>query len=161
MTKDSLGWTTPAANRGYVTYGREKVTNMADKSDVEALRAAVPDLKESLEIGKEGEEGCPNQWPKKGDWEDAEAFKETMVAFFDTCKGLHAQVMRAMALGLGIEEGWFDGFVDKGDNTLRLLHYPAVKGEVFRKNKLQVRAGEHTDYGECTAMCTPEFVPVL
>jgi isopenicillin N synthase-like dioxygenase len=117
-------------------------------------------LKESLEIGKEGQEGCPNQWPMKVDWEDAEPFKETMVGFFDTCKGLHAQVMRAIALGLGIEEGWFDGFVDNGNNNLRLLHYPAVKGEVFRRNKLQVRAGEHTDYGECVATSKPEPVPV-
>jgi isopenicillin N synthase-like dioxygenase len=116
-----------------------------DKNDVEALRAAVPDLKESLEIGREGEEGCPNMWPS-GD-AAAEEFQKVMVGFFDECKSLHREVMRALALGLGIEEGWFDGFTDRGDNTLRLLHYPSVSKDTFRSNEAQVRAGSHTDYG--------------
>ena len=57
--------------------------------------------------------------------------------------------MRAIAVGLGIEEGWFDGFTDVGDNTLRLLHYPGVSKSVFRRKDglEQVRAGEHSDYG--------------
>ena len=42
-----------------------------------------------------------------------------MLEFFDVCKELHVNVMRAIAVGLGIEEGWFDGYCDKGDNTLR------------------------------------------
>lgn len=148
-TKDSISWTTAEVNRGYLSCGREKATNFVSDSDVEALRAAAPDLKESLEIGREGPDQRLNQWPKIGDWERAHAFKDTMVEFFNTCNELHMQVMRAIALGLHIEESWFDGFISRGDNVLRLLHYPSVKVEVFRKNKLQVRAGEHTDFGEC------------
>jgi isopenicillin N synthase-like dioxygenase len=116
-----------------------------DKNDIEALRAAVPDLKESLEIGRDDEEGMPNMWPANDD--EAKEFKKVMLGFFEECTGLHKEVMRALALGLGIEESWFDGFTDQGDNTLRLLHYPSVSKEVFRKNELQVRAGSHTDYG--------------
>jgi isopenicillin N synthase-like dioxygenase len=116
-----------------------------DKNDIEALRAAAPDLKESMEIGREDEEGRPNMWPDKD--EEAKEFKRVMLAFFAECKELHREVMRALALGFGIEESWFDGFNDQGDNTLRLLHYPSVSKEVFRKNELQVRAGSHTDYG--------------
>lgn len=125
------------------------MTQLADKGDVEALRAAVPDLKESMEIGKEGEEGKPNMWPKED-----EAFKETMIGFFEECKELHVNVMRAVAVGLGLEEDWFDGFTDGGDNTLRLLHYPEVKKSVFRREDgvEQVRAGEHTDYGSITLL---------
>jgi isopenicillin N synthase-like dioxygenase len=119
---------------------------LVDKDDVEALRAAVPDLKESLEIGRDDEEGMPNMWPDD-DSEGAKEFKKVMLAFFDECKELHKEVMRALALGLGIEESWFDKFTDRGDNTLRLLHYPSVSKEVFKKNELQVRAGSHTDYG--------------
>jgi len=110
----------------------------------------VPDLKESLEIGREGEEGLPNMWPSCFD-DEGQVFKDVMLEFFDCCKDLHMQVMRAVAMGLGIEEAWFDGFTDGGDNTLRLLHYPEVKREVFRRKDglEQVRAGEHTDYGAC------------
>lgn len=70
-----------------------------------------------------------------------------MLEFFSQCKELHVQVMRAIAVGLGIDEDWFDSFCDQGDNTLRLLHYPEVNSTVFKANKNQVRAGAHTDYG--------------
>jgi isopenicillin N synthase-like dioxygenase len=147
--KDTLGWTSAQANRGYVAHGREKVS-MADVEDVAALREANPDLKESLEIGREGEDGHPNQWPPVDDSDEQwpVEFRETMQKFFETCKEMHVEVMRSIAVGLGIQESFFDDFTDKGDNTLRLLHYPTVKREVFKKNVGQVRAGEHTDYGE-------------
>lgn len=86
-------------------------------------------------------------WPPQDD-KAGKIFKETSLSFFEECKVLHMQVMRAIAVGLGIEEGWFDEYTDRGDNTLRLLHYPPVRKDVFVKNKLQVRAGEHTDYGK-------------
>jgi isopenicillin N synthase-like dioxygenase len=123
---------------------------LENKEDVEKLRAQAPDLKESFEIGREGAPGFPNNWPS-GD-EAAKDFKETMLSFHDSCKELHIEVMRAIAVGMGLEEGYFDGYTDGGDNTLRLLHYPEVKKDVFRKNKLQVRAGEHTDYGSITLL---------
>lgn len=150
VEKERLGWTTPRANRGYVSHGREKVSALVSKEEVAKLKAQVPDLKESFEIGREGEEGLPNNWPS-GD-ADAEDFKKVMVAFHDTCKALHVEVMRAIAVGMGLDAGYFDGFTDVGDNTLRLLHYPEVSKEVFKKNAMQVRAGEHTDYGSVTLL---------
>lgn len=153
--KDKLAWYSAAANRGYTAQGREKVTDLTDASDIAALREVVPDLKESMEIGREGEEGAPNMWPPvDGGDEEAKVFREVMTGFFETCKELHVQVMRAIALGMGIEESWFDGFTDVGDNTLRLLHYPGVEKKVFRRadGQLQVRAGEHSDYGSITLL---------
>jgi isopenicillin N synthase-like dioxygenase len=128
----------------------EKVTDLEDHDAVAALRAQVPDLKESLEIGREGEKGLPNMWPPTEGDEEAKVFKDIMVEFHDTCKNLHVQIMRAIALGMGIEESWFDSYTDVGDNTLRLLHYPGVPKSVFKRNdgQMQVRAGEHSDYGE-------------
>lgn len=147
--KDALSWYSPEANRGYSAQGREKVTDLEEQGDVGKLREAVPDLKESLEIGKEGEPGMPNMWPPTEGDEEAKVFKDVMLKFHDTCKALHMQLMRAIALGMGIDEAWFDGFTDGGDNTLRLLHYPGVPKSVFKRadGQLQVRAGEHSDYG--------------
>lgn len=146
--KDALAWTTPEANRGYSQPGREKTTDLTSADEIEAKRAEEgADLKESFEIGLEGAEDYENQWPSQEE-EEGRAFKQQMLGFFEQCKELHCQVMRAIAVGLGIEEGWFDGFVGKGDNTLRLLHYPEVRSEAFRENKSTVRAGAHTDYGE-------------
>jgi isopenicillin N synthase-like dioxygenase len=150
--KDKLEWYSPAANRGYSGHGKEKVSlaEMADK--VQELREQVPDLKESIEIGRDDEEEYPNMWPPANygpeGW--SESFKTDAKEFFDTCKRFHMEIMRAIAVGLGIDEGWFDGFTDQGDNTLRLLHYPGVKREVFERNDMQVRAGVHSDYGMYT-----------
>jgi isopenicillin N synthase-like dioxygenase len=147
--KDALAWYSAEANRGYTAHGREKVTQLQEKGDVEALRAAAPDLKESLEIGRDDEPGCPNLW---ADDEAGKIFKETTLAFFEICKSLHMQLMRAIAVGLQIDPLWFDQYTDRGDNTLRLLHYPPVAKEVFDCNKLQVRAGAHSDYGSATLL---------
>ncbi|OIW33306.1 thymine dioxygenase [Coniochaeta ligniaria NRRL 30616] len=148
--KMAIAWTTPEANRGYSAPGREKVSQLADPTEVEALRSSVPDIKESLEIGREGEPGHPNHWPKEKD--AMVGFKDTMLDFFEQCRALHVEVMRAIAVGMGLDAGFFDGFLDVGDNTLRLLHYPAVNKEVFKINPGQVRAGEHSDYGSMTLL---------
>lgn len=60
--------------------------------------------------------------------------------------------MSAIGMGMGLDETYFDDFVRVGDNTLRLLHYPPVKRQVFEKNKDQVRAGAHSDYGSITLL---------
>ncbi|KAI2642827.1 thymine dioxygenase [Xylaria nigripes] len=149
-TKTSYCWTTPEANRGYSAPGREKTTTLLDQTDVQKLRDAVPDLKESLEIGRDDDKDHPNHWPS----EEGEliGFRKTMLKFFDQCKYLHTEVMRAIAVGLEIDEHWFDSYTDVGDNTLRLLHYPEVKRDVFTRNPGQVRAGAHSDYGSITLL---------
>ncbi|PYH82616.1 oxidoreductase [Aspergillus uvarum CBS 121591] len=157
--KDSLCWTTPQANRGYVKTGQEKLRTVEedddDDDDVGTAAAAesrsIPDLKETMEIGREGVAGLPNRWPEHLDAAGQE-FKAVMLSFFERCKALHTAVMRAIALGMHLPEHYFDSFVDAGDNNLRLLHYPAVDKHIFRDNPLQVRAGEHSDYGSITLL---------
>ncbi|OAK95623.1 Clavaminate synthase-like protein [Phaeosphaeriaceae sp. SRC1lsM3a] len=150
--KDALAWYSAAANRGYVAQGREKLVVLEETGTEAEMRKIVPDLKESLEIGRDDQPETPNMWPSGDD--EAGVFKEEMKEFFETCKGLHMQVMRAIALGMGIDEAWFDEFTDGGDNTLRLLHYPGVEKKIFKREdgQLQVRAGEHSDYGSITLL---------
>lgn len=125
------------------------MTDLTTAAEIESVRAQEgADLKESIEIGKENEPGFPNHWPANSD-----DFKQQMNEFFDLCKDLHINIMRSIAVGLGIDEYWFDAYCDGGDNTLRLLHYPEVQAEVFKKNNgSQVRAGAHTDYGSITLL---------
>ena len=104
-----------------------------------------------MEIGREGVPGQPNQWPDKIDEEGVE-FTSAMKFFHLLLKDLHVEIMRAIALGMALDEHFFDPFTDGGDNTLRLLHYPAVLKSVFRDNPDQVRAGEHSDYGSITLL---------
>ncbi|KJZ72148.1 hypothetical protein HIM_08413 [Hirsutella minnesotensis 3608] len=148
--KQRLGWTTPQANRGYSSPGREKVTQLQDAAEVERVRSQAPDLKESFEIGRESDPAHRNHWP--ADEGGLRGFRSDMNAFFDSCQALHRDLMRAIALGMGIDEDYFAPYVSAADNTLRLLHYPEVKADVFRVNPGQVRAGEHSDYGSVTLL---------
>jgi isopenicillin N synthase-like dioxygenase len=146
-TKMKVVWTTPEANRGYSAPGREKVTQLMDTAEVEKVRAALPDIKESLEIGRENEAGHPNQWLEESG--NMVGFRKDMLGFFEQCRQLHVEVMKAIAVGMGLDDSFFDGFVDVGDNTLRLLHYPAVQSNVFKMNPGTVRAGEHSVSDSC------------
>ena len=131
--------------------GREKVSQGATKEDVAKDRqGAGEDLKESFEIGREGEEGCPNRWPDEREREGAE-FKLTMGGFFERCKVVHAVLMKGIAIAMGLEADFFEDYVKVGDNTLRLLHYPAVPPGGFEGGK-RVRAGAHSDYGDITLL---------
>lgn len=148
--KDSLCWTTPQANRGYIATGQEKLSR-PDETDGIAVRSCNPDLKETIEIGREGVPNQPNRWPDSLD-HDGKAFKRTMLSFFEQCKQLHQQIMQAIAMGMDLPEHFFDRYIDAGDNNLRLLHYPPVPKNIFRKQPDQVRAGEHSDYGTITLL---------
>lgn len=106
-------------------------------------------MKESFEIGRDDEAGRPNHWPTEP---SLAAFRPTMTAFIAQCNALQREVMRAIAVGMGLGAGFFDGYISTGDNTMRLLHYPAVSAEVFAVNLGQVRAGEHSDYGSVTLL---------
>lgn len=149
--KNQLAWTTPQANRGYAAPGREKTSLASDADKVESMIKESPDLKETFEIGREGVEGLPNNWPEQMDADGAE-FTKVMKEFFLTCKDLHMKVMRSIALGMGIEESFFDQYTDGGDNNLRLLHYPKQHKSVFKAGENVVRTGRHTDYGSITLL---------
>lgn len=139
--KMSLAWTSPEANRGYSAPGREKVSQLKDISDVEKVRNLTPDMKESFEIGREGVSMYPNRWPEESSVRD---FKPEMLSFFNRCKALHLEVMRAVGVGMGLDNEFFDQYLNAGDNTLRLLHYPSVSAEVWKDHPDSVRAGAHS-----------------
>ena len=58
--------------------------------------------------------------------------------------------MAAMAVGLGLDAGWFEPFIDRHTSALRALHYPDLAGQ--RVEPGQLRAGAHTDYGTLTLL---------
>jgi isopenicillin N synthase-like dioxygenase len=62
---------------------------------------------------------------------------------------LVGDVMRVVALGLGIDEHFFDNKIDKHITAMRLNFYPEVKEP---PKPGQLRGGEHTDYGLLTIL---------
>ncbi|KAF8325168.1 Clavaminate synthase-like protein [Cantharellus anzutake] len=144
--KDELAWKDPRANRGYVKQGRERVTDSTDPEVIKKLRETSPDVKESMEIGLETDPAWKNHWPSTGVAPD---FRSTMLKFYDTCHTLHLDVLRSIAMGLGLNERFFDPLADQKCHTLRLLNYPPVSRKLLEKEG-QARAGAHSDYGSIT-----------
>jgi len=146
--KESLKWEDPRSNRGYVKIGRERVTQATDAAEIAALREKAPDFKETMEIGRDWDSVWKNQWPQEA---DAPGFKGTILDFFQRCHELHVHVMRSIALGLELEERFFDDKIQEQSHNLRLLSYPPIKRALL-DNEGQARAGAHSDYGTLTLL---------
>lgn len=81
-----------------------------------------PDYKETMEIGKDYREGeydskFANRWPDAAFPE----FKTVSNEFFEKCHLLHLEIMRALALAMGLGEAFFDDKVDQKAHNLRLF----------------------------------------
>lgn len=143
----------PRANRGYVATGRERVTNVTDDSEIAKLRQAAPDVKESLEIGREVDPEFTNFWPTEAELPE---FRATMLKLREALDALHIEVLRAIAIGLDLNSAFFDEKCNQEWHTLRLLHYPPTpvsKAEIVDTDTRDTnRAGAHTDYGSLTLL---------
>ncbi|KAH9045327.1 Clavaminate synthase-like protein [Lactarius pseudohatsudake] len=146
--KDKLAWEDPRSNRGYVKIGRERVTQSSDAAEIAELRKKAPDSKETMEIGYDWDETWKNQWPQEG---DVPGFKQTTLSFFQTCHELHTIVMRSIAVGLDLDEMYFEDKINEQQHNLRLLSYPSIKSSLLLKEG-QARAGAHSDYGTLTLL---------
>lgn len=63
---------------------------------------------------------------------------------------LKHQVLRALAVGLGLDKMYFSRRHMSGNDSLRLLHYPSVQAAEGEEPKL--RCKEHSDYGSITLL---------
>ena len=128
--------------------------------DQEALAASKgevtpPDLKESFNGGplnipnnikdNAAYEFCyqPTLWPK------IEGFREIWERYYAEMERLAKRIMAAFAEALGLENSYFDRFINNPISALRALHYPETNDFIIDK---QQRAGAHTDYGSLTIL---------
>jgi isopenicillin N synthase-like dioxygenase len=116
-----------------------------------------PDLKETFSVGpfEPPPPGLrdpaaafvysPNRWPAR-----PATMEPSFRAYYEAMAGLVSRVMSAMAVGLGLDAGWFEPFIDRHTSALRALHYPDLAGQHVEPG--QLRAGAHTDYGTLTLL---------
>jgi isopenicillin N synthase-like dioxygenase len=115
-----------------------------------AKDSRYPDLKEFWHIGREiprdspsADAMPPNLWPA-----EVAGFREHGYALYGALDRLGTQVLRALALHIGLPEHWFDDKVDHGNSILRPIHYPPIEsGDVPN-----VRAGAHEDINFITLL---------
>lgn len=125
----------PEKQQGYVEVDREKFDPTNFKHE---LREAY-DIKRS-----------------DGEFPDGEvpALRRDADAFINTCKALSLRILKAMALGIDLDESFFvdthqEICSDNNASCMRLLHYPPVPEDVPAE---AIRCGAHTDYGTITLL---------
>jgi len=125
--------------RGYTPFGVET-----------AKGAKYSDLKEFWHIGREIPDNskyrdvmAPNLWP-----EEVEGFHEKGYALYNALDELGSQVLRALALHIGLPENYFADKTDFGNSILRPIHYPPITADDIPN----VRAGAHEDINLITLL---------
>jgi isopenicillin N synthase-like dioxygenase len=89
----------------------------------------------------------PNAWP-----DDLPDFKPVMNGYYDSMVILGRRLLRAFAIGLNIQENYFDSHFQKPIAQIRLLRYPPALANQAPPNG----AGEHTDFGWLTMILQDE-----
>ncbi|CAG8491956.1 15707_t:CDS:2 [Funneliformis caledonium] len=82
-----------------------------------------------------------NQWP-----ENPGEFRSVFNEYINLMLRLGAHVMSAIALGLGLEEDFFEKFINESFWVMRVIGYPDLRS-VKDKSRVNFSCGEHTDYG--------------
>lgn len=128
-----------AGQRGYTSFGREH-----------AKQSNVGDLKEFFQIGQE----VPADDPLKAEYPDnvhvAEipAFTQTGLELYRAFEDSGSNLLRAIALYLGLAEHYFDDPINHGNSILRSIHYPPITEEP----KSAIRAEQHEDINLITLL---------
>jgi len=127
-TKDQTKPREKGSTRGYEGVG------------IQALDAGRPgDLKEIFQCGAEPATVRSNAWPG-----GMPEFRATLLGFLEAANVRCNELMKAIAVALGLPANFFEPYHDHNDSTLRLLHYPPLTGALAGG---QLRAGAHTDFG--------------
>jgi isopenicillin N synthase-like dioxygenase len=135
-------------SRGYNWVGDRSIAysmGQVAPPDIQEAYAIGPDNVADLASGLDDTSAkmyAPNLWPERpGD------FKPVMLAYHSAMTNLAAQVLRAMAMPLGMSDNYFDDKFDRQASVVRVIRYPAVTQAPLSG---QLRAGTHTDYGTIT-----------
>ncbi|GAP89530.1 putative thymine dioxygenase [Rosellinia necatrix] len=146
----------PSVHRGYSWPGLEKVSQTIYAEGEEYKLAEdrkVSDVKESYEIGSENFVQQPNVWLPD---DVLPGFREFTTTFYWRCFDAAKELLRALALGVGLDdEDFFLRFHSGVNNQLRLLHYPPAETERLANNEIS-RMPAHSDWGTITMLFQDE-----
>lgn len=128
-----------AGQRGYTSFGREH----AKGSD-------APDLKEFWQIGQkvEGEELSKADYPDNISVNELPEFHEVGFSLYKSFESSGKNLLRAIAIHLGIGEFYFDQHIRNGNSILRAIHYPPI----VQEPKSAIRAEAHEDINLITLL---------
>lgn len=128
-----------AGQRGYTSFGKEH----AKGSD-------APDLKEFFQYGQTVPENHPlkPEYPDNVSVPEVSGFNETLFKAYRAFEKSGKSLLQAIALYLGLNENYFDDFVEEGNSIVRAIHYPPITVEP----KSAIRAEQHEDINLITLL---------
>tara|TARA_R110002050_G_scaffold80768_1_gene172698 strand:- start:829 stop:1782 length:954 start_codon:yes stop_codon:yes gene_type:complete len=128
-----------AGQRGYTSFGKEHAKGMT-----------AGDLKEFWHFGQfvDDDEIRRAQYPENMEVAEVEGYLETGKLMYQTLENTGIEILRAIALYLGLDENYFDLMVHNGNSILRPIHYPPVTSLATDA----VRAGAHEDINLITLL---------
>jgi isopenicillin N synthase-like dioxygenase len=99
-------------------------------------------------MGSEQNSEQPNVWIPDA---ALPGFREFMQQFYWDCFAVGGNILRAIALGLDLEEDHLLKIHSGHNNQLRLLHYPSIPAEAVESDKM-ARMPAHTDWSSITML---------
>jgi len=128
-----------AGQRGYTSFGKEH-----------AKQSKVGDLKEFFQIGQTvvGEDEIRSEYPDNVVVTDLPAFSELGIRLYRSFEASGAQLLRAIALGLGLHETYFEEKIRNGNSILRAIHYPPI----LQEPDSAIRSEQHEDINLITLL---------
>ncbi len=128
-----------AGQRGYTSFGREH-----------AKGSEAPDLKEFFQYGQivDDNDAIKSEYPDNVSVSEVAHFNDTLFNAYRNFEKSGKSLLCAISLYLGLEEHYFDAFVEKGNSILRCIHYPPITQEP----KSAIRAEQHEDINLITLL---------
>lgn len=128
-----------AGQRGYTSFGKEH-----------AKQSNVGDLKEFYQLGQEVPATHPQreEYPDNVNVTEIPAFTPTGIELYKAFEVSGAHLLRAIALYLHLDEGYFADKIKNGHSILRAIHYPPITQEP----KSAIRAEQHEDINLITLL---------
>ncbi|HMJ46787.1 MAG TPA: 2-oxoglutarate and iron-dependent oxygenase domain-containing protein [Ferruginibacter sp.] len=126
-----------AGQRGYTSFGKEH-----------AKGSEAPDLKEFFQYGQLLNDTFKNGYPPNVIVDMLPGFNDTFDSAFRAFEKSGTLLLRAIAVYLGLDEYYFDEYVQNGNSILRSIHYPPI----IYEPKSAIRAEEHEDINLITLL---------
>jgi isopenicillin N synthase-like dioxygenase len=128
-----------AGQRGYTSFGREHAKGFD-----------APDLKEFFQFGQTVTDNDPvkEEYPENITVQEIPPFTPTFQKAYKAFECSGTALLQAIAIYLGLDENYFDGYVHNGNSILRAIHYPPITQEP----KSAIRAEQHEDINLITLL---------
>jgi isopenicillin N synthase-like dioxygenase len=128
-----------SGQRGYTSFGKEH-----------AKGSEAPDLKEFFQYGQTVDSNDPMKsvYPDNVIVDEVEPLNSTLFNAYRNFEKSGKALLQAIALYLGLDEFYFDNYVEKGNSILRCIHYPPITQEP----KSAIRAEQHEDINLITLL---------